>query len=324
MRKVLKNAALVIFLGCLAEAQAVDIETVIVADPGNVSDNTGFGRVDYTYKIGKYEVTNAQYRVFLNAVAATDTFNLYNPEMSGEYGGIIRIGTSGNYTYAEKAPGWDTKPVNFVSWEESFRFANWLHNGQPTGVQNNLTTEDGAYTFTGERQVGPRNPGAKVFLPSENEWYKAAYYKGGGTNAGYWDYATRSDICPNNNPPGQDTGNSANYYSNGYSVGSPFYSTEVGAYALSYSPYGTYDQNGNVWEWNESIFHSDGAYGRRGGCWSTGGTAASLMADAREDHGGYAYTVSNDIGFRVAEVPEPATLSLIVLGGLALLRRQKA
>jgi hypothetical protein len=69
--------------------------------------------------------------------------------------------------------------VDFVSFWNALRFANWLHNGQPRGLQDETTTEDGAYTLTPTGIVNntiTRNPGAVVFLPSENEWYKAAYY----------------------------------------------------------------------------------------------------------------------------------------------------
>ena len=82
-----------------------------------------------------------------------------------------------------------------MSYYDALRFANWMHNGQPIGVQDASTTEDGAYDMSLGAAV-VRKAGAKVFLPNEDEWYKAAYYKGGGTDAGYWDYATQSDTIP--------------------------------------------------------------------------------------------------------------------------------
>ncbi len=60
------------------------------------------------------------------------------------------------------------------------------------------------------------------------------------------------------------SGNNANYYSNGYLIGSPYYRTEVGEFQNSDSAYGTFDQGGNVDEWNESI--TNGSFrGTRGG-----------------------------------------------------------
>ena len=147
--------------------------------------------VSYEYQIGKYEVTNAQYSVFLNAVADTDANALYAASMGSGFGGITRSGSSGSYTYSAIA-GREDKPVNYVSFYDSLRFANWLHNGQPTGAQNNSTTENGAYELSLGTSV-VRKAGAQIFLTSEDEWYKAAYYKEGGTSAGYWDYPAGSD-----------------------------------------------------------------------------------------------------------------------------------
>ena len=145
--------------------------------PGQRRDYTGYGSVADVFRV-RYEVTtNAQYAEFLNAVAATDTYGLYNTSMGSGYGGITRSGSSGSYTYSAIAD-WENMPVNYVSFWDALRFANWLHNGQPTGAQDDSTTEDGAYTLTpGHReQSRQRNAGARVFLPSEDEWYKAAYY----------------------------------------------------------------------------------------------------------------------------------------------------
>jgi len=140
-----------------------------------------------------------------------------------------------------------------------------------------------------------------VFLTNENEWHKAAFYKGGSTNAGYWTYATQSNTLPNNNPPGADTGNSANYYNDGWAVGSP-YLTEVGAYTLSDSAYGTFDQNGSMWEWNERV--GDQSPAHRGASWvsQSGRLPRDYYSQSTPDHEVY----SN--GIRIAAVPEPGLL----------------
>ena len=95
-----------------------------------------------------------------------------------------------------------------------------------------------------------RNRGAAFFLPSENEWYKAAYYKGGGTNAGYWTYPTESNTAPGNTLP--DGGNSANCWINGVYTDPTDYLTPVGAFSASPGPYGTSDMGGDVIQWNET------------------------------------------------------------------------
>lgn len=169
---------------------------MLVNDPGNTADNlTGYGDVSYNYYIGKYEVTNQEYIEFLNAVAQTDTYQLYlNNMYFDNYGGIMRTGSAGQYVYSAKTNK-ENKPVNFINWSNCARYCNWLHNGKPSGSQNSSTTEDGAYDMTQSFVV--RKLSAQFFIPSENEWYKAAFYKGNGTNSGYWLYATQSDTVPN-------------------------------------------------------------------------------------------------------------------------------
>jgi len=219
-----------------------------VGDEGNASDvATGFGAVGYAYRIGVNEVTRADYAAFLNAVAAADTRGLYNPNM-----GITRTGSPGSYVYAAQD---GTRSVAWVSWYDALRYANWLHNGQPSGAAGAAATETGAYAFSGPTSVSARDPAAKVFLPNEDEWYKAAYYQG-EAEAWYWGYPTRSDTPPlASAPSGSD--NAANY---GRVVNAV---TAAGAYPASQGYYGTLDQAGNLWEWNETDVSGD--RGLRGG-----------------------------------------------------------
>jgi formylglycine-generating enzyme required for sulfatase activity len=288
------------------------MDWVTVGDSGNsgeIQSQGTFGSVSYDYRISAYEVTNSQYSEFLNNIASADTYNLYEPEMgSSIYGGIERSGSSGSYSYSVK-DGWENRPVNYVSWYDCIRFSNWLNNGQ-----NNGDTESGAYAITDwdgiNGTVSSRSVDAQIFLPSNDEWYKAAYYKAGGTSAGYWDYATQSNTAPGSVWPTDDTGNSANYDHDS----TPPYITDVGAYDLSMSAYGTFDQNGNVYEWLESVF--DEYPGEiypymRGGAWSSsiGHLASSHLKNDEP------VSQSDYIGFRVASpVPEPTTLLLFGLG----------
>jgi formylglycine-generating enzyme required for sulfatase activity len=302
---------------------------VPVGDPGNVGELSGSGAgglgmgtnricgsVGYSYNIGKYEVTAGQYTAFLTAVAKTDTYGLYDTSMwSHTYGcKIQRSGTSGNYTYSV-ASDYANRPVNYVSYWDSCRFANWLQNGQPTGSQGTGTTETGAYTLTTggmNNNTIVRNTNWKYAVTSEDEWYKAAYYKGGGTNTGYWDYPTSSDTAP-----GRDmadaSGNNTNYIA-AHDVG-PIdpgkHTTLAGEFQLSDSPYGTFDQGGNVYEWNEEI--SGSVRGVRGGAWFD--SFYDLAAAKRTGHT-YPADENYDIGFRVASVPEPGSITLVVCGAL--------
>jgi len=311
-----------------AQAEVV-IETVTVGNPGNANDieGDGYGGVDYAYQIGTFEVTAGQYAEFLNAVAATDTYGLYNTSMdSSSYGcQITQNGTNGSYTYdfsggTVEAPGstaadWENRPVNHVSWGDAARFANWLHNGQPTGSQGPGTTEDGAYflddaTSNAELLAIAREPDATWVIPSEDEWYKAAYYDGG--SGLYYDYPAGSDSVPVAEAcPGGS--NSENYYGTGWAVDPPYYRNPVGCYVGSASPYGTFDQGGNIFEWNEAVV---GSYrGLRGGSFNS--NDISLLAAQRNNN--YPTIEYDGVGFRLANVEDSVVIPAVSTWGLAIL-----
>ena len=200
----------------------VNIETVTVGDPGNAADTTTtYGAVADVFAIGKYEVTISQYTTFLNSVASvtSDSYivDLWSANMAITPN-VAGIGRSGSgiladpYSYSVIGSG--NRPITYVSWFEAARFANWVNNGATNGA----STETGAYTLNGATSgVGINvNPGSTWFLPSEDQWYKAAYYKGGGTDAGYWAYPTQSDTAPGNTIGGET--NQANYNNGVYSV----------------------------------------------------------------------------------------------------------
>ena len=317
MRKLVVSYVLVLAMATVASA--ITIDTVAVGNAGNAADTRyetpGYGAVPYEYNIGKYEVMAGQYTEFLNAVAATDTYGLYNTSMWTDSTGckIQQSGTSGSYSYTV-ASDYANRPVNYVSFWDACRFANWLGNGQGSG-----STETGAYTLTDDgitNNTVTRNAGATWAITSEDEWYKAAYHKDGSTNAGYWDYPTGSDNMPGRNLA-DASGNNANWYGNPYPIDSPYYTTVVGEFQNSDSPYGTFDQGGNIWECTEAVPLAS-SRNLRGA--SFGVSGSGLLASMTGDfHPAFA---ASFIGFRVSQVPEPCTLSLLALGVSALRRQQ--
>jgi formylglycine-generating enzyme required for sulfatase activity len=327
-------------------ALAVTIPTVPVGNAGNAGNvisagNFGsvgtFGAVSYHYRIGTTEVTNAQYAEFLNFKAASDPLALYNTSMGSDArGGITRSGAGtipDPYVYAVKA-NMGNKPVNYVSWYDSIRFANWLHNGQGSG-----DTETGAYTLLGGTPTPSngnsitRNVGvATWFLTSGDEWYKAAYHQPaaqGGDSDDYWLYPTASNMAPTI-ATASSTGDISNPGTNvaNYSNGADWNSlngnvTTVGsAGPLSDSFYGTADQGGNVREWNEAVI-SGSDRGLRGGTFNF--NASDLQSSIQ--------VLANPslelfyVGFRVATVPEPSSIVMAAFGVLGLIacswRRQR-
>ena len=278
----------------VVDGQVVTMEMVEVArllGLANAADTTGYGRVvvapttgndGYYYQIGKYEVTGSQYAAFLNAIAKTDAaYGLYNTNMGSDpsgfgYAQISRSGAPGSYTYAVMY-NTGQRPITYVSWFDCARFCNWMSNGQPRGDQTARTTENGAYNLNGatsgsaivSNSINP-NPGAGATyrVPNENEWYKAAYYKGGNSNtAGYWTYPTQS-----NNQPGTTIGVNPNQvnYANAFRR-----AIDVGSFSGSASTYGTFDQGGNVSEWNDLDNTVGPTRGIRGGNWADGSAGSS-------------------------------------------------
>jgi formylglycine-generating enzyme len=321
----------------------IDPIFVPVGNARNAADpTTGYGRVTEAYRIGKYEVTIGEYAAFLNAVAADDPAGLYHDGMAVDEtsAGIIREGTAGSFTYTVTGPSRITppgatspanRPITYVNWFDAARFANWMANGQPTGSQTAATTENGAYDLTAmtagtlptRNAVNPNTAAApSYFLPTEDQWYKAAYFdpalrKGRG---GYYSYATRSNAVP-----GNVIGDAANQVNYIFSTGAMTvtqqptidskqnYLTNVGAMRASPSSYGTFDQNGNVWELTESAGMTGGAMIFRGGGWTS---FASYLSS------GYRLGVPSDGvasngGFRLAALPasaRPVVIDLVPVG----------
>jgi len=295
----------------------VVVDFVTVGDAGNTADANGFGRVDYEYMIGRYEITIEQYCVFLTHVAKSDPHGLYREKMTTDSSivAIERFGTDGNYTYrvigeaiADHANAAVTlnprRPIGCVSWTSAARFCNWLHNGQGDG-----STETGAYALNGVRdQRVPREKNARFFLPNEDEWYKAAYYDpAAAAGGGYWIFATRSNENLHRwkalgkaqfDRESLDLPNIANW---GWGNGSWDTLAPVDMFPNATSAYGCHCMSGNVAEWVEpkgTFSHSHGII--RGGFWWEGAPPPNSAYRVR----GLVEKANRQFGFRIAAKKE--------------------
>jgi sulfatase modifying factor 1 len=270
-------------------AGSVDIDFVDIGNVGNTGDTAvaqqvgGYGAVDYDYSIGKFEVTADQWA----AVIAADSV----------------VGNAGDWS--------GSQPTASSSWYEAAKFANWLTSGN--ALQGAYGFSD-ATTFTGvDRATALTTYGTIYVLPSEDEFYKAAYLKSDGS--GYTLYAT-GDSVPT-------AGTDANYNS---ANSEPW---NVGSGTAENN--GTYDMGGNVYEWGESAFaggEPTGGESRviRGDLWLY--DASGLQSSFR---GGRSPDLElTFVGFRVASVsaavaavPEPSSIGLLVIGAMGCVLRRK-
>lgn len=250
----------------------INIDFVNIGYAGNTADGSGYGAVAYNYQIGKFEVTADQW----------DAVRLADPN----------LGTASSGGFSGQQP-------TATDWIEAARFCNWLTSGN---------VHNGAYQFdsgTGyligvNRSAAVSTYGTVYALPSENEWYKAAYFKSDGS--GYTLYATGDSI------PTAGVGG-VNYNSDdtwAVGAGTP----------LSIENNGTFDMDGNISEWTESPKDGvlDDLYEIRtikGGYWFESEVALRSSwrngLSATEDFGG--------TGFRVAAIPEPSSITLICMTG---------
>ena len=311
----MKKCLPILLLGLLVwrpEARAdVIIDMTYIGNAGNAADEHWWGShgsVDYDYQISTYEVTVAQYTEFLNAVAASDPNGLWSASM-GDGGGIgipiiTRSGEEGSYTYTAAA-GTENEPVRYVSFYDATRFCNWLANGQGSG-----STETGSYTLADGYSLS-RTATATWVIPSEDEWYKAAYYD--PETDTYSTYPNGSDDVPAE-PTDETTPREMNFGDDPYwnpDGGSREYYTEIGE-TTGRSFYGVADMGGNVAEWTDTFEPSNYRI-TRGGWLFDYASALSVTGQDPADP----TTEGEGFGFRVAYlIPEPSTVALLFLGSL--------
>ena len=319
MKPMTAVAALGLALGMMASASAQTITTDTfgsgantfslqfntVGNPGNAaqsasnrshnfSDGDGRGSVPYTYRMSTYAISQN------NITTATAA-------------GMTNV-TAGAHT--------GDRPAADITWYEAAAYVNWLNTSQghqaaydlnfTTSWSMTLWSSADAWQLGGENLY--RHKDAYYFLPSDNEWYKAAYYDPTTTN--YYLYATGSDTAPT-------------AVSSGTAAGSAVYNGQPGPADVDLSgdlsPYGTMGQSGNVWEWAESAWEgtnniSSEARAIRGGFWSNPESALRSSTPSANLPTDELVT----IGFRVASVPEPSGALLMMMGLGALLLRRRA
>lgn len=299
--------------GTSANTNKITIDLVPVGDPNNHGDiyqnGMTFGSVPTEYQIGKYDVTVEQYCAFLNAVAShSDPHLLYDERMSTDphVASLTRSGdeTTG-YVYQPISDYCKKFPITYVSWFSTLRFCNWLENGQPVGDEIVGITESGAYNRDAQG-VWSLGTNSKWNLPTENQWYKAAYYQPAknGSPAFYYSFGNSSYYVPDNNETADLPHQEANYCLNGvFTTATQPRLTPVGTFINSASPCGAYDMTGNVNQWTSTPIAIDlSTLVVRGGSW-----ASTDSCDLRFSYAFFfnANTKSCTLGFRVV-YNEPA------------------
>jgi formylglycine-generating enzyme required for sulfatase activity len=261
--------------------RGIDINFVTIGNADNTADSGGRGSVAYNYRIGKYEVTNTQWNGFVSLSGGKPTGS--DPGYSND----------AYFTGAQQ-------PANCISWYEATQFCNYLTSGDKS---------KGAYQFSGDntdpcsflgidRTAAQTIYGIIYVLPTEDEWYKAAYYKPDAS--GYSLYANGTSTAP---IAGVDTN-----YDN--VIGQPW-NIDTGTMEQN----GTFNMMGNVWEWDETLVGPEfNLRGLNGG--SITYSSAALKSTAV--YGASPENDSADFGFRIVSVPEPATIILLSLSSLAI------
>ena len=292
-------------------ANAFSIEFVKVGNAGNAADTAGnpnpAGAVSYEYNIGKYEVS----RDMVNKANAAAGLGISLADFNSPFRG----GNGAN----RPAPG--------ISWYGAAKFVNYLNTSSGSSAAYKFDA-GGNFQLWSPSDAGYnagnkfRNSLATYFLPSMDEWYKAAYYdpaKNSGLG-GYWLFSTQSDIAPS-------------YSSGGTASNTAIYGGQTSPADINnaggLSAYGTMAQGGNLWEWLETandLLNSDANELRaiRGGGFDNINSDTYLQSNTASASWGSLPTDGNiKNGFRIAMVPEPSAVSLLAVGLGVVLRRRR-
>lgn len=331
------SLAACLFLAAPALAQDYNFDWVTIDRPGNaaiVSDDpwgnvNGRGRVDHTYRISRLEVTTSQWMEFVNTYSTqSDDLKWFAfPDYWGATRDMSYHGP-GQRWKLKSAAGSANWPVTGITWRESAQFCNWLTNDKRKSLD---AIASGAYdtsTFGWNQDVGftdqsAHTPGAKFWIPTQDEWLKAVHYDPAKNNGkgGWWRYPNTSDTAPVPGIPGVGE-TSAGYDPYSYSDG---FEVPLGSYPNTLTPWGLLDATGGASEWTESWYNIDAThhYDRFYDGAPAGNISSSQLDRIDSVAAQLPIEQTSWVGLRIASVPAPGVLSLTGLAAIGLLARRR-
>ncbi len=325
--------------GVTTDPPSYDFQWAVVDHPFNQAYSgpdlfglvSGRGRVDSVYRVSKLEITTAQWVEFVNTFTAQPSLpgNFALPEYWGAESVSFVTLPNGEHRYyygLQQVPGVDTgrSPVAGISWRQAAMYCNWLCNNKSSDLSAIM---NGAYDVSTFGQNGPNNryftdqlthtPGAKFWIPTLDEFLKAAYYdpnKAGENQPGWWQYATTSDTAPISGPPGLGQ----------TMAGVPFPPTggqydanwliPLGSYTSVTSPWGLWDVVGGGQEWLEDPYFIDGGH-PSDRCVATSFVMGPSVPEIGRGVTAYRPNSYYFTSLRIASVvPCPRVISLFILG----------
>lgn len=331
----------IVHLGCVALAAALfcfsspasaqapdyDFQWATIGDAGNAAyqgspfgELAGRGGVPYEYRMSKLEITSAQWLEFVNIFApqSPNPGNFLRPS----YSGMTDTATPGQYVLRQDVADAAMLPVFGVTWREAAMYCNWLCNGKShdwSAIQNGAY-DVSTFGFNPNHSFTDQvthNPGAQFWIPTLDEWIKAAYYDpnhDGPGQAGWWEYPYASNDQPIPGLPGIGQTSAGLINPPGYAN---VMDIPLGAYSNVSSPWGLLDVSGGAREWTEETESGLWHYSRGLKGAYPGSTGLSLLWDRidvvdYDSPDGISYS-----GLRIASaIPASGGLLFAVVAGL--------